>query len=56
MNPSGGVHMGRIVEPFDPNERLLERILSKENLETAWKRVKANHAHPAAMALLSNKQ
>ena len=35
--------MGRIVEPFDPNERLLERILSKENLETAWKRVKANH-------------
>jgi hypothetical protein len=35
--------MGRIVELFDPNERLLERILSKENLETAWKRVKANH-------------
>ena len=35
--------MGRVVEPFDPNERLLERILSKGNLEKAWKRVKANH-------------
>ncbi|MCX5871608.1 MAG: hypothetical protein NTY00_13490 [Deltaproteobacteria bacterium] len=46
MNPSGGVHMGRVVELFDPNERLLERILSKENLETAWKRVKANHGTP----------
>ena len=34
--------MGRVMESFDPNERLLERILSKENLETAWKRVKAN--------------
>ena len=29
-NPHGGVHTGRIVEPFDPNERLLDRILTKE--------------------------
>jgi len=33
MNPHGEMHMGRIVEPFNPNERLLERILSKENLK-----------------------
>jgi RNA-directed DNA polymerase len=38
--------MGRIGESFDPNERLLERILSKENIATAWKRVKANHGAP----------
>jgi|GEM_PF-1635401 len=35
MNPKGGVSVRRGVESFDPNERLLERILSKENLETA---------------------
>ena len=38
--------MGRVVESFDPNERLLERILSKENVARAWKRVKANHGAP----------
>ena len=46
MNPHGGVHMGRVMEPFDPNERLLEKILSKENMAMAWKRVKANQGAP----------
>jgi RNA-directed DNA polymerase len=46
MNPNGGVHMGRVKELFNPNEYLLERILSKENMEVAWKRVKANHGAP----------
>ena len=46
MNPYGGVPRGRVVESFNPNERLLEWILSKENMETAWKRVKANHGAP----------
>lgn len=34
--------MRRVVEPFNPNEHLLERILSRENMQQAWKRVKAN--------------
>ena len=47
--------MGRIVESFDPNERLLERIISRENMETGWKRVKANpvqHGHIQLLLLL----
>jgi len=46
MNPYGGVPMGRVIEPFNPNERLLERILSNENIGITWKRVKANHGAP----------
>ena len=38
--------MRRVGEPFDPNEHLLELILSKANLKVAWKRVKANHGAP----------
>jgi RNA-directed DNA polymerase len=34
------------VEPHDPNEHLLERILSKANMRQAWKRVKANAGAP----------
>ena len=41
-NPHGGVRMGRVMEPSNLNEHLLERILSRENMLEAWKRVKAN--------------
>ena len=42
LNPTGGVTVGHDVEPPNPDENLLERILSRENLLQAWKRVKAN--------------
>jgi len=41
-NPNGGVNMGHVIEPPDPNEHLLERVFSRENMLRAWKRVKAN--------------
>jgi len=34
--------MRHVVETFNPNENLLERIFSRENMQSAWKRVKAN--------------
>jgi RNA-directed DNA polymerase len=41
-NPNGGVPMGHVIEPPNPNAHLLERMLSRENMLSAWKRVKAN--------------
>jgi len=38
--------MGHVMESPDPNGHLLERILSRENLQRAWKRVKANKGAP----------
>jgi RNA-directed DNA polymerase len=46
MNPHGGVPVRRVMELFNPNENLLMRILSKENMAEAWKRVKANQGAP----------
>ena len=40
--PTDGVTMRRVMESPDPNDHLLERILSRENMRKAWKRVKAN--------------
>jgi RNA-directed DNA polymerase len=34
------------MEPPDPDDHLLERILSQENMQRAWKRVKANKGAP----------
>jgi len=42
MNPKGGVNMGHVMEPLDPKDHLLERILSRQNMQRAWKRVKSN--------------
>jgi len=44
--PSGGVTMRRVMESPDPEGHLLERILSRENMLKAWKRVKANKGAP----------
>jgi len=38
--------MRRLMEQPDPNENLLERVLSYDNVQKAWKRVKANNGVP----------
>jgi RNA-directed DNA polymerase len=44
--PNGGVTMRRVMEQPEPNGNLLERILSRDNVQKAWKRVKANKGVP----------
>ncbi len=44
--PNGGVTMRRVMEKPDPNENLLEQMLSRDNVLKAWKRVKANKGAP----------
>lgn len=44
--PTGGVHTRHVMEPSDPNANLLEQILSRDNVQQAWKRVKANKGAP----------
>ena len=44
--PNGGVTMRRVMEQPDPNENLLERVLSRDNVQKGWKRVKANKGVP----------
>ncbi len=45
-NPTGGATIRRVRGTPDPNLHLLERILSTENVRTAWERVKANKGAP----------
>jgi len=45
-NSNEGVNMRRVTETPNPDGYLLERILSRENMQQAWKRVKANKGAP----------
>jgi len=45
-NPTGGAIIRRVDGAPDPNLHLLERILSTENVKTAWEQVKANKGAP----------
>ncbi|MFC1524318.1 group II intron reverse transcriptase/maturase [Thermodesulfobacteriota bacterium] len=45
-NPNGGACDRRVIDQPDPDVNLLERILSRENMLQAWKRVKANNGAP----------
>ena len=45
-NPNGGVNMGHVIEPPDPNSNLLELVLFRDNMQLAWKRVKSNKGAP----------
>lgn len=47
MNPSGGAVGRRVAGIPDPNEYLLERILSRSNLSQDWRQVKANGGAPS---------
>lgn len=54
-NPQGGVDMGRVIEPPDPDDHLLERILSSENVQQAWKRVASNKGAPGVDGITIDK-
>jgi RNA-directed DNA polymerase len=46
MNPTGGADDRRVAVKPDPDEHLLEQILSRPNMLKAWERVKANKGAP----------
>jgi RNA-directed DNA polymerase len=46
MSPTGGGEKRRVVGKPDPDENLLERILSRANMLRAWERVKSNKGAP----------
>lgn len=46
MKPPGGVNVRRVMGSPDPNDHLLERILSRYNMLNAWQRVKSNKGAP----------
>jgi len=46
MNPTGGASGRRVADKPNPNEHLLERIMSRSNMLKAWERVRANKGAP----------
>jgi RNA-directed DNA polymerase len=44
--PPGGAGVRRVGKPSEPNDHLLEQVLSRPNMQLAWKRVKANKGAP----------
>lgn len=46
LNPTGEVPVERVMDRPTPEPHLLERILSRENMAWAWKRVSANKGAP----------
>lgn len=52
INPTGGADERRVAGIPDPDEHLLERILSRANLSQAWRRVKANRGAPGVDDML----
>jgi len=46
MNPFGGDNAGRVTATQPPESHLLERILDRDNMFSAWKQVKANKGKP----------
>ena len=51
LNPNGGVCNRRGVEELSSGFQLLERILTPENVQKAWKRVRANKGVPGVEGL-----
>ena len=46
MNPNGGAKGRRVADKSDPNEYLLEQILSRPKMLQAWDRIKTNKGAP----------
>ena len=46
VNPTGEAKGRRVIDKSNPNESLLEKILSRSNMLKAWERVKANKGAP----------
>ena len=46
MKPTGGVDGRRVADRYDPNDHLMDLVMSQPNLQRAWKRVQDNDGAP----------